>query len=63
MVSGCRRLVGMPKAAGLGLPAAFGAAVATTTLLLGYHFEPLGVIGLFVGALVVDQVGRFRLWL
>ena len=40
MVSGCRRLVGMAKAAGLGLPAAFGALCA------------FGVIGLCVGALV-----------
>jgi len=43
---------GVAKAAGLGLPAAFGA--------LGLC---LGVIGLFVGALVAVRVGRFRLWL
>ena len=45
-------LAGVAKAAGVVGPAAFGA--------LGLR---LGVIGLSVGALVADQVGRFRLWL
>lgn len=45
-------LAGMAKAAGVVGPAAFGA--------LGLR---LGVIGLFVVALVVVRVGRFRLWL
>lgn len=44
--------VGVAKPAGVVGPAGFGA--------LGLR---LGVIGLFVGALVFGQVGRFRLWL
>lgn len=44
--------VGVAKPAGVVGPAGFG--------VLGLC---LGVIGLFVGALVFGRVGRFRLWL
>lgn len=52
VVDGWLVLAGMAKPAGVVGPAGFGA--------LGLR---LGVIGLFVGALVAGRVGRFRLWL
>ena len=51
-VGGCPVLLAcMAKATGLGLLVAFGALCA------------LGFMGLVVGALVFDRVGRLRLWL